>query len=192
MRTQRPSKAFVTIVVLAAALVQAAVAQTSGKQSQISHVLLVSIDGMHAVDYMNCSQGVKGINGGQPYCTNLAKLGATAVNYLDTSTSRPSDSFPGLMAIMTGGTPRTMGVFYDVAYDRVYAPPQKTTGNGLKGGPCTVGRANGTSSGYEEGIDINQKFLNGIDGISTKNGDGGINSIDPARLIRDPFNNCLP
>ena len=73
------------------------------------HVLLVSIDGMHAVDYLNCSQGVKGINGGQPYCSNLAKLGTTAVNYLDTSTSRPSDSFPGLMAIVTGGTPRTHG-----------------------------------------------------------------------------------
>jgi len=160
--------------------------------AQYQHVLLVSIDGMHAIDYLNCSQGVKGINGGQPYCNNLAKLGATAVNYLDTSTSRPSDSFPGLMAIVTGGTPRTMGVFYDVAYDRVYAPPQKTTGNGLKGGPCTANQPNGTSSEYEEGIDINQKFLNGIDGINTKNGDGGINSIDPSRLIRDPFNNCLP
>src|SRR3984885_2202275 len=192
MRTQRPSKAFVAIVVLAAALGQVAVAQTSGKQSKISHVLLVSIDGMHAVDYLNCTQGVKGVNGGQPYCTNLAKLGATAVNYLDTSTSRPSDSFPGLMAIMTGGTPRTMGVFYDVAYDRVFAPPIKTTGNGLKGGPCTAGRANGTSTEYEEGIDINQKFLNGIDGISTKNGDGGINSIDPERLERNPFDNCVP
>ena len=73
-----------------------------------------------------------------------------------------------------------------------YAPPLKTTGNGLKGGPCTVNRANGTSTEYEEGIDINQNFLNGIDGINTKNGDGGINSIDPARLVRDPFNNCLP
>jgi predicted AlkP superfamily pyrophosphatase or phosphodiesterase len=191
MRTQRPSKAFVTIVVLAAALVPAAFAQTSGKQSQISHVLLVSIDGIHAVDYLNCSQGVAGVNGGQPYCPNLAKLGATAVNYLDTSTSRPSDSFPGLMAIMTGGTPRTMGVFYDDAYDRVLAPPLKTTGNGLKGGPCAVNRANGSSTEYDEGIDINQNFLNGIDGINTKNGDGGINSIDPARLVRDPFNNCL-
>jgi len=192
MKTQRLSRAFVMSALLAAAFVPAVVAQNSGKQSQISHVLLVSIDGMHVVDYLNCSQGVKGINGGQPYCSNLAKLGATALNYLDTSTSRPSDSFPGLMAIMTGGTPRTMGVFYDVAYDRVYAPPLKTTGNGLKGGPCTVGRANGTSSEYEEGIDINQQFLNGIDGISTKNGDGGINSIDPSRLIRDPFNSCLP
>jgi hypothetical protein len=192
MKIKRPSGAFVVALFLAAALVQTAVAQDSGKQNKISHVLLVSIDGMHAVDYLNCSQGVKGINGGQPYCTNLAKLGATAVNYLDTSTSRPSDSFPGLMAIVTGGTPRLMGVFYDVAYDRVFAPPIKTTGNGLKGGPCTSGRANGTTTEYEEGIDINQKFLNGIDGISTKNGDGGITSIDPARLVRDPFNNCLP
>src|ERR1700722_3834300 len=192
MKIKGPSRAFVAILFMAAVLVQAVVAQDSGKQSKISHVLLVSIDGMHAVDYLNCSQGVKGVNGGQPYCNNLAKLGATAVNYLDTSTSRPSDSFPGLMAIMTGGTPRTMGVFYDVAYDRVFAPPIKTTGNGLKGGPCTANRANGTTTEYEEGIDINQKFLNGIDGISTKNGDGGINSIDPARLVRDPFNNCLP
>jgi hypothetical protein len=167
-------------------------ASTAPSTGKYQRVLLVSIDGMHAVDYLNCSQGVKGINGGQPYCSNLAKLGATAVNYLDTSTSRPSDSFPGLMAIVTGGTPRLMGVFYDVAYDRVFAPPIKTTGNGLKGGPCTAGRANGTSTEYEEGIDINQKFLNGVDGISTKNGDGGITSIDPARLVRDPFNNCLP
>jgi len=169
-----------------------AASQAKSPSTPFQHVLLVSIDGMHAVDYLNCSQGVKGINGGQPYCSNLAKLGATAVNYLDTSTSRPSDSFPGLMAIVTGGTPRLMGVFYDVAYDRVFAPPIKTTGNGLKGGPCTANRANGTTTEYEEGIDTNQKFLNGIDGISTKNGDGGITSIDPARLARDPFNNCLP
>jgi len=158
----------------------------------IRRVLLVSIDGMHGVDYLNCSQGVSGVNGGQPYCPNLAKLGQTAVNYLDTSTSRPSDSFPGLTTIVSGATPRLHGAFYDVAYDRVLAPPQNTTGNGLLGGPCTPNQPNGTSTEYEEGIDKNQTFLNGIDGISTKNGDGGINSIDPTRLERDPFNNCAP
>jgi Type I phosphodiesterase / nucleotide pyrophosphatase len=191
--TNWKATAFSAVFLLAASVPMLnAASQAQSPAAPFQHVLLVSIDGMHAVDYLNCSQGVKGINGGQPYCSNLAKLGATAVNYLDTSTSRPSDSFPGLMSIVTGGTPRTIGVFYDVAYDRVYAPPIKTTGNGLKGGPCTAGRANGTTTEYEEGIDINQKFLNGIDGISTKNGDGGITSIDPARLVRDPFNNCLP
>ena len=154
------------------------------QDNQIQRVLLVSIDGMHAVDYLNCSQGVSGINNGEPYCPNLAKLGQIGVNYLDTSTSRPSDSFPGLMTIVTGGTPRLHGAFYDVAYDRVLAPPQNTTGNGLQGGPCTPNQANGTSTEYEEGIDKNQTFLNGIDGINTKNGDGGINSIDPTKVER--------
>ena len=162
------------------------------QRNHIRRVLLVSIDGMHAVDYLNCSQGIAGVNNGEPYCPNLAKLGQTAVNYLDTSTSRPSDSFPGLTTIISGATPRLHGAFYDVAYDRVYAPPTIATGNGLAGGTCTPNQANGTTSEYEEGIDKNQQFLNGIDGISTSNGDGGINSIDPKKLIRDPFNNCAP
>jgi hypothetical protein len=186
--SKRTLAALATVLFLTATLVQAQV----GSGNSFSHVLLVSIDGMHVVDYLNCSQGVPGINGGQPYCPNLAKLGATGVNFLDTSASRPSDSFPGLTTIVSGATPRLHGAFYDVAYDRVLAPPIKKTGNGLKGGPCTPNKANGTSTEYEEGIDINQQFLNGIDGISTKNGDGGINSIDPSRLERDPFNNCAP
>ena len=171
-----------------------AAAQNSGlnQRNHIRRVLLVSIDGMHAVDYLNCSQGVASVNGGQPYCPNLAQLGQTAVNYLDTSTSRPSDSFPGLTTIVSGATPRLHGAFYDVAYDRVLAPPTITTGNGVSGGPCTPNQANGTTTEYEEGIDLNQNFVNGIDGISTSNGDGGINSIDPQKLPRDPFNNCAP
>jgi hypothetical protein len=58
----------------------------------IRHVLLISIDGMHALDYENC------VNGG--YCPNLADLGKHGVNYTRTSTSKPSDSFPGLMALV--------------------------------------------------------------------------------------------
>ena len=162
------------------------------ERTKFKHVLLVSIDGMHAVDYLNCSKGVSGVNGGEPYCPNLAELGETGVNYRDTSTSKPSDSFPGLTAIVSGSSPRTAGAFYDVAYDRVLAPPQTKTGNGLLGGTCTAGKPNGTSTEYEEGIDINQQYVNGIDGVSTASGDGGINSIDPAKLIRDPFKNCAP
>ena len=43
------------------------------------------------------------------------------------------------MALVTGGSPKTVGAFYDVAYDRVLAPPKTTTGNGLAGGNCTDG-----------------------------------------------------
>jgi|HubBroStandDraft_2_1064218.scaffolds.fasta_scaffold05253_3 hypothetical protein len=160
----------------------------NGGHSRIRHVLLISIDGMHAVDFLNCSKGIAGVNGGEPYCPNLAELAETGVNYRDTSTSKPSDSFPGLMALMTGGSPRTVGAFYDVAYDRVLAPPTITTGDGVAGGTCTVGVPNGTTTEFDEGIDFDQTKLNG--GAPT--GDGGIASIDPARLIRDPYNNCAP
>jgi hypothetical protein len=85
----------------------------------------------------------------EPVAYLKSELGENATNYLDTSTSRPSDSFPGLMAIISGSSPRTAGAFYDVAYDRVLAPPTITTGNGVSGGTCTPGVPNGTTTEYE-------------------------------------------
>ena len=79
---------------------------------------LISIDGMHAVDYKNCVDGIATVNGGTPYCPALAELGKHGVNYVAASTSKPSDSFPGLTAIVTGGSPALTGVYYDVAYSR--------------------------------------------------------------------------
>lgn len=150
---------------------------------RIRHVLLISIDGMHAVDFKNCVASNT--------CAHLAELGETGVNYTRTSTSRPSDSFPGLMALVTGGTPRTVGAFYDVAYDRVLAPPKTATGNGLPAGNCIEGVINGTQTEYEEGVEIDQSKLNGgFPGFSTI--DGGVSSIDPNKLERDPFNGCKP
>src|SRR2546426_955886 len=104
----------------------------------IQHVLLISIDGMHALDFTNCAKGLSGVNGGNPYCPNLAALATHGVNYLDTSASKPSDSFPGLMAIVTGGSPRTAGAFYDVAYDRSLQAPL----------PGRGGQATGVRSGH--------------------------------------------
>jgi hypothetical protein len=182
----------ISAVTVTTATAPLAYGEGGGQGEGIRHVLLVSIDGMHAVDYLNCSRGISTVNGGKPYCPNLGALGETAVNYLDTSTSRPSDSFPGLTAIISGSSPRTAGAYYDVAYDRVLAPPTITTGNGVAGGTCIPGMPNGTRTEYEEGIDRNQQFVNGIDGISTANGDGGTNSIDPLKLIRDPYDGCKP
>jgi hypothetical protein len=152
-------------------------------RDKIRHVLLISIDGMHAVDYANCVASKT--------CPHLAELGETGVNYTRTTTSRPSDSFPGLMALVTGGTPRTVGAYYDVAYDRVLAPPKVATGNGLPAGNCIQGVINGTQTEYEEGDEMDQSKLNGgFAGYSLI--DGGIKSIDPDKLIRDPFNGCKP
>src|ERR1700761_1335388 len=85
--------------------------------NNIKHVLLISVDGMHAVDYQHCARGVSSINNAAPYCPRLAGLGQHGVNCVAASPSRPSDSFPGLMPLVTGGTPRTVGAYYHVAYD---------------------------------------------------------------------------
>ena len=164
------------------ALLPAAQAEGRDHDRDRRHVLLISIDGMHAVDYENCVASNT--------CPHLAALGQSGVNYTRTTTSRPSDSFPGLMALVTGGSPKTVGAFYDVAYDRVLAPPATTTGNGLAGGTCTAGVINGTQTEYEEGDEINQTLVNGGGPYSTF--DGGVLSIDPNKLVRDPFNSCLP
>jgi hypothetical protein len=108
------------------------------------------------------------------------------VNYKHTSTSKPSDSFPGLTALVTGGTPTSTGIYYDVAYDRVLAPPTVDTGNGLSGGPCHGGKVNGTRTEYEEGVDIDQSQLGGGHPYQDPL-DGDYQSIDPAKLPRDPF-----
>jgi hypothetical protein len=177
------SAALAASLVLAPLPIRAADGHDWDSEGKVRHVLLISIDGMHAVDFANC---VASNN-----CPTLAELGEHGVNYTRTTTSRPSDSFPGLMALVTGGTPRTVGAYYDVAYDRVLAPPAIPTGNGLPAGKCNAGVINGTQTEYEEGDEIDQTKLNGgFAGYSTI--DGGINSIDPAKLIRDPFNNCQP
>jgi hypothetical protein len=189
---KKTSLLILSMAVFAAANATAQSNEKDWHHGQIRHVLLISVDGMHAVDFKNCSEGVAVINNGAPYCPNLAALATTGINYVGASTSKPSDSFPGLMAIVTGATPRTMGIYYDVAYDRSLDAPAKTTGNGLGAGPCTAGAApTGTTTEYEEGIDLDQTKVNGgASGAGLT--DGGIASIDSTRLVRDPKNGCAP
>lgn len=158
----------------------------------IQHVLLLSIDGMHAIDFYNCSHGVAGANGGQAYCPNMATLSQTAVNYVNTESSKPSDSFPGIAALASGGTPRTTGMYYDVAYDRSLDPPAEATGTGLAGGTCTpYGTPAGTTTDFDQGVDYNDTLLNGgAPGAALT--EGGVASIDPMHLERDPAQGCAP
>ena len=161
-------------------------------RDRIRHVLLISVDGMHAVDFSNCAHGVSGVNNGQPYCPAMAALARHGINYVAASTSKPSDSFPGLTAIITGGSPALTGVYYDVAYSRNLDGPAVMTGNGNGPGPCTAGATpTGFTTEYEEGIDIDQTKVNGgAPGASLT--DGTIASIDPQKLDRDPARGCAP
>ena len=75
----------------------------------IKHVLLISVDGLHQSDldwYVANHPG-----------SELAKLTAGGAEYTTAHTPVPSDSDPGMTAQMTGGNPRTTGVYYDVEYN---------------------------------------------------------------------------
>jgi hypothetical protein len=159
---------------------------------KISHVLLLSIDGMHAVDLYNCSHGIAGVNNGRPYCPTLLALSHRAINYVAAVSSKPSDSFPGLAALITGGSPKSTGLYYDVAYDRSLDAPATTTGTGLAGGPCTAfATPTGTTTDFDQGIDRDDTKLNGgAPGAAAT--EGGVASIDPMKLVRDPQKGCAP
>jgi hypothetical protein len=72
-------------------------------------------DDIHAVDLEIC---IKTGN-----CPNLEKLMEHGFSYTNASTTKPSDSFPGLLAQITGGTSKSTGVFYDDSYDRTLFHP---------------------------------------------------------------------
>jgi Type I phosphodiesterase / nucleotide pyrophosphatase len=193
MKANRLALAGIAVAVMLAWSTHRTAADTSTVGSgKVKHVLLLSIDGMHAVDFYNCTNGIAGVNGGDPYCPNMALLGRTGINYVATSSSKPSDSFPGLAAIVTGGSPKTTGLYYDVAYDRSLDAPALTTGTGLAAGPCTpFAIPTGTTTDNDQGIDFDDTKLNGgAPGAALT--EGGIASIDPQKLVRDPAKGCAP
>ncbi len=129
-------------------------------QTQPKHVLLISVDGLHAQDLSRYVAEHPG--------SALAKLSGQGTSYLSAHTTSPSDSFPGMLALVTGGTPKSTGVYYDDSYDRQLAAP---------GSDC---KTPGTEVVFDESVDANTDALDG----------GG--HIDPAKLPRDPANNCQP
>lgn len=100
MKVRTITLALVVATVGLMSFIHKAAADTGALASgKIKHVLLISIDGMHAVDFYNCANGVAGVNYGSPYCPNLALLAQTGINYVGTVSSKPSDSFPGMAAL---------------------------------------------------------------------------------------------
>jgi hypothetical protein len=122
--------------------------------------LLISVDGLHEVDLANYIRTHPN--------SAMAQLSQSGVTYSNASTSQPSDSFPGLLTEVTGGTPKSTGVYYDSSYDHTLSDP---------GSNCST---QGTNVVYDESVDINSDLING---------GGGIN---PNALPRDPSRGCVP
>ena len=102
---------------------------------KIKHVLLISVDGLHSVDVANYVAAHPG--------SALAELSSHGVTFSNARTPANSDSFPGLLALITGGSPISHGLFYDVSYNRSIFDPANTT---CSGGP-------GNMQVFDESID---------------------------------------
>ena len=151
--------------------------------ANIKHVLLISIDGMHALDFINCAS-----NGNLPESRRSEGDRRQLPRGLDVEAVR-------LLSGIDGHRERRIAAHRGRLLRRgVRSGPgsadRYTTGNGLAGGACTPNAPNGTGTEYEEGIDIDQTQLNG--GAPGAAYEGGIASIDPTKLVRDPYNACQP
>ena len=65
----------------------------------VSHVLLISVDGLHSLDAARYIAS-------HPQSA-LAELASHGTMYTDANTPQLSDSFPGILALVTGGSPVT-------------------------------------------------------------------------------------
>src|ERR1700722_19401620 len=95
------------------------------RADDVKHVLLISFDGLHEQDVARCI--------GSNACPNLTLLAKSGVTFTNAHTPHLSDSFPGLTALVTGGSPKSAGLFYDVSYDRTLYAPLDSTCTGTQG-----------------------------------------------------------
>ena len=168
---------------LASCGVESAAESTAADAEQVRgvrHVLLISIDGMHEVDLARFLADHPG--------SRLAELAATGVeftnawvNRLDGSPTNPSDSFPGLLALTTGGSSPTTGGWYDVSYARDLFPDAS----------CATP---GTAVAYDEGAELDNTNLFGAPGAAPTHDPVVVRSrLDPSKLpFRRTAAGCAP
>src|SRR5882724_560572 len=155
----------VRLVLLSAVLAangQVVVAQSSPaarSPHNVKRVLLLSLDGLHALDLANYVKA-------RPNST-LAQLSQHGITYTNARTSLPSNSWPGLLAIVTGGSPLSTGVIFENNYDRSLSPPESK---------CA---SLGTAVVFDSSIDNDPNAADG----------GGIN---PQSLPLNPAKHCTP
>jgi hypothetical protein len=148
---------------IALGLLAGAAFGATAEAADIDRVLLISVDGLHALDVANYVEAHPN--------SAMAELSRHGITYSNARTPANSDSFPGLLALVTGGSPLSHGLFYDVSYDRNLYDPINTTCQGPAGNTVVL----------DESID------------QYNSGNVSLNVIDPARLPRgrDASGRCV-
>jgi hypothetical protein len=174
-----------SVVVLASgtALTSAAATSLRGNEPRdghVSHVLLISVDGLHQQDL---AWYVKNYPG-----STLAALARTGVDYRHAMTPVPSDSSPGMVGQVTGGDPGVTGIYYDDTWNSALFPVGTTN--------CS-GPVPGAEVAYQEAVDSNQHSIDAGQGLSGLPGSilqmtaNPLDVISPANLPVDPAT-CKP
>ena len=171
-----------TAVALGAGVAPSALASDrhDGRDAPSKHVLLVSVDGLHQADL---AQYVRT----HPRSA-LASLVSGGTQFTGAQTPVPSDSFPGMVAQVTGGDPRTTGVYYDNSYNRTLLPAGTTSCAGVEPGAEVT---------YFEALDKDPKALDAGQGLaglpaSILSMTGNPRTVmDPTQLPVDP-STCTP
>ncbi len=154
--------------------------------SKYQHVLLISVDGMHAIDLVNWVQA-------HP-TSNFAKLADNGIVYPNAFTTAPSDSYPGMLAQVTGASPKTAGLFYDDSYDRKEYPSVNFYVSQGLADPGCVGKPGTEVTNFEE-LDKGYNFKTAL--VSNLAGGGTLGKVytqlDPSNMQRHIVDGkCVP
>ena len=93
---------------------------------RVQHVVLLSMDGLHQSDlawYVRTHPR-----------SSMATLVRSGAQFTNAQTPVPSDSFPGLLGQLTGGNPRSTGVWYDDSWNPTLLPAGTTSCAGVSPG----------------------------------------------------------
>ena len=137
------------VVGLGAAAGSAATRGGGDGRATAQHVLLISVDGLHQSDlawYVSRHRG-----------SALARLVRNGVDFTNAQTPFPSDSFPGMVAQVTGGNPSSTGVYYDDTWNHALLPAGTTN--------CAAAKP-GVEVTYFEQLDKNPLSLDAGQGLA--------------------------
>jgi hypothetical protein len=167
-------------VLALAALAVATQSAGAEDNSRAKHVLLISVDGLHQTD-------LAWYKSKHPDSA-LARLVRDGVSFTNAKTPFPSDSFPGMVALVTGGNPKSTGVYYDDSFNHALLLPGTTK--------C-AGAAPAVEVTYFEQLDKDPLSIDAGQGLAgltdsilnmTSN---PVDVIDPTQLPVDPAT-CKP
>jgi Type I phosphodiesterase / nucleotide pyrophosphatase len=174
-----------TLISLAVSMALSAVVMTSvnaapAVSSPVKHVLLISVDGLHQTDLDWFVQN-------NPNST-LAAMINNGVYYKNALTPFPSDSFPGLVGQLTGGNPKSAGIYYDDGYSRSELP-LGTSKTDCKSGNVGLGAEVQYAENIEPTNAAGQILLDGTQGITglypvKKITPGFVDSVNATKILK--------